>query len=234
MTHDHKAEAHDWDEHYTGEGEGGGGPVWSGLPNGSLVAEVADLVPGSVLDVGCGEGGDAIWLAQRGWQVTALDPSQVALDRAEAAAHQAAVEVRWIRAGLLEVSGGTATYDLVSTQYPAIRLSEAAISTLLAAVAPGGTLLFVHHDLDASGQGPGASGAGHGDDTGRGRHGSHVGGAACGCDPADFVVPNDVAAALDHGWVVEVHESRPRPGPLPPEAKHVRDIVLRARRLATA
>lgn len=230
--HDHEAEAYEWDEFYTGEGEGA--PVWSGLPNGALAAEVADLAPGSVLDVGCGEGGDAIWLAQRGWQVTALDPSQVALDRAEAGAHQAEVEVRWIRAGLLEVPGGTQPYDLVTTQYPAIPRSEAAIATLLAAVAPGGTLLVVHHDLDAPGQDARASGAGHRDHTGHGDHGTHVGGAARGFDPADFIMPNDVAAALDHRWVVEVHETRPRLRPLPPEAKHVHDIVLRARRVAGA
>jgi SAM-dependent methyltransferase len=227
---DHEMEAGEWDEFYTGEGDGA--PVWSGLPNGSLVAEVADLVPGSALDVGCGEGGDAIWLAQRGWQVTALDPSQLALDRAEAAATQAEVEVRWIRAGLLEMPGGTERYDLVFTQYPVIRLSEAAIATLLAAVAPAGTLLFVHHDLNAPGPGARACGAGHGDHTGHRDHGAHVGGAGRGLDPAEFVMPNDVATALDHRWVVEVHETRPRPGPLPPEAEHVHDIVLRARRVA--
>lgn len=195
--HDHEAEAREWDELYVRDGEGA--PIWSGRPNGALVAEAADLAPGRVLDVGCGEGADAVWLAQRGWAVTALDPSRVALDRAEAAARQAEVQIRWFRGGLLEVADGTATYDLVSVQYPGIRLSEAAIGTLLSAVAPGGTLLFVHHDLDRS----------------------------------DFVMPDDVAAALDQDWVVEVRETRPRPGPLPPEAQHVRDIVLRARRLTT-
>lgn len=63
--------------------------MWSGQPNGSLVAEVADLEPGTALDVGCGEGADAIWLAHQGWKVTALDPSAVALDRAATAAGEA-------------------------------------------------------------------------------------------------------------------------------------------------
>jgi SAM-dependent methyltransferase len=228
---DHEAEAREWDEFYSGGGEGA--PVWSGLPNGALVAEVVDLVPGSALDVGCGEGGDAIWLAQRGWQVTAIDPSQLALDRAAAAARRAEVEVGWICGGLPGVPAGTETYDLVLAQYPVIRLSEAAIATLLAAVAPGGTLLFVHHDLDAPGPGARASGAGHGDRTCHRARGVHVGSAGRGFDPAEFVMPNDVATALDHRWVVEVHDTRPRPGPLPPEAGHVNDIVLRARRVAT-
>lgn len=225
--HDHEAEAREWDELYTGEGAGE--PIWSGLPNGSLVAEVADLVPGSVLDVGCGEGGDAIWLAQHGWEVTALDPSRVALDRAEAAAHQAEVAVRWIRAGLLDMPAGTGTYDLVSTQYPAIPHSAAAIATLLAAVAPGGRLLFVHHDLGAQ-QGDGTSGSGHRDHTGRG---AHVDDASRSSPLAGYVMPEHVAAALDERWMVEAYETRPRPGPLPFEAKHVHDIVLRARRIAT-
>src|SRR4051812_15348151 len=65
-----------WDERY-----GSTERVWSGAPNPQLVAEVSDLRPGTVLDAGCGEGGDAHWLAARGWQVTALDVSAVALDR---------------------------------------------------------------------------------------------------------------------------------------------------------
>ncbi len=56
--------------------------LWSGNPNPQLVAEIIDLPPGTALDVGCGEGADAIWLAERGWHVTAADFSQVALDRA--------------------------------------------------------------------------------------------------------------------------------------------------------
>jgi hypothetical protein len=89
--------AQTWDAFYARTGDGA--PVWSGEPNGSLVAEVAELEPGTALDVGCGEGADAIWLAQRGWEVTALDPSAVALERAATAAAESAVTVAWVHGG---------------------------------------------------------------------------------------------------------------------------------------
>ncbi len=199
-------DAREWDQRYTGDGDGA--PMWSGWPNGTLVAEVTDLVPGTALDVGCGEGADAIWLAQQGWQVTAADPSRVALDRAEAAAREAGVEVTWIHAGLLGMPGGTGVHDLVSAQYTVLRRTDddAAITALLRAVAPGGTLLFVHHELDPA-------------------HATEH-----GFDPADYVMPGDVAARLDNRWEVEVHETRPRPEPVPPGARHVRDVILRVRR----
>src|SRR3954471_21898208 len=86
--------AAEWDERYTGSPQ-----IWSGNPNGALVAEVAALAPGRALDVGCGEGADAVWLATRGWRVTALDVSEVALDRAAQHARAAGVAVAWLHAG---------------------------------------------------------------------------------------------------------------------------------------
>lgn len=228
--HDHDLpDAREWDERYARTADGA--PIWSGHPNGTLVAEVADLTPGTALDVGCGEGADAIWLARQGWTVTAIDPSQVALDRAAAAADEAGVDVTWVRAGLLEVPGGTGVHDLVSAQYAVLRRSDdgAAIGALLDAVAPSGTLLVVHHDLDADtvAEHAAAQAAGHdGDHDGHIDDGDHG-----GFDPTAYVLPADVAAALDDGWEVQVDEVRPRPGPLPAEARHVRDVVLRARRL---
>lgn len=62
-----------WDEMYRSRSQ-----VFSGAPNGVLVAEITDLPPGRALDVGCGEGADALWLARRGWQVTAVDISETA------------------------------------------------------------------------------------------------------------------------------------------------------------
>ena len=77
---DAAAQAAEWDARY-GESEGA---MWSGRPNGRLLVEVAGLAPGWALDVGCGEGADAIWLAQSGWTVTAIDISDVAISRARA------------------------------------------------------------------------------------------------------------------------------------------------------
>lgn len=202
-------EPRDWDEFYAGERDGA--PLWSGQPNGTLVAEVAGLAPGTALDIGCGEGADAVWLARRGWQVTAVEPSRVALDRAEAAALEAGVDITWVHAGLLEMPGGTGAHDLVSAQYPALPRADgdATIAALLDAVAPGGTLLVVHHDLDPA----------HADEH--------------GFDADDYLMPDDVAAHLDDGWQMEAHETRPRPEPVPADARHIRDIVLRARRIET-
>src|ERR671914_249851 len=84
------ADAAEWDTRYRDAA------MWSGRPNGRLVAEVADLTPGRALDVGCGEGADAIWLAGRGWMVTAIDISDVAVGRAREAAAVAGAEVDWV------------------------------------------------------------------------------------------------------------------------------------------
>jgi len=87
----------EWDRRYADRNQ-----LWSGQPNGALVAEVAGLTPGRVLDVGCGEGADAVWLASGGWDVTALEVSGVALERAARHARDAGLAVRWVHAGLAE------------------------------------------------------------------------------------------------------------------------------------
>lgn len=222
-----------WDQRY-GEDERA---IWSGRPNGTLVVEVDGREPGTVLDVGAGEGADAVWLAEQGWTVTALEPSGVALARARAHADQADVDVTWIHAGILEAADGVGQHDVVSAQYPAIPSSDAAIDVLLAAVRPGGTLLFVHHDMEhhehdhAAAHDDPAYAAEH--DAGHHGHVDHVDHDqdGPGFDPNDFVMPDDVVARLGDGWDVEVHEVRDRPpADLPEDAQHVRDIVLRARR----
>ena len=127
--------------------------LWSGQPNVQLIAEASGLPPGRALDVGCGEGADAIWLAERGWRVTAVDIAQTALDRA--AGHAAATgaevagRIEWTRADLRAEPPAADAYDLVSAQYmhlPGEQRREL-FARLAAAVAPGGTLLIVGHDL---------------------------------------------------------------------------------------
>ncbi len=201
------AERAQWDERYGADP----GRLWSGRPNGALVAEVSEMTPGRVLDVGCGEGADAVWLAARGWEVTALEVSGVALERAAAHAREAGVTVRWVHAGLAEAGLPPASFDLVSAMYPALRRTPdaAAERALLAAVAPGGVLLVVHH----------AGMETHVPEEGR-------------PDPADYVWPSMIAAALDQDWQVEVDEERPRVVPEGGAGAHrADDVVLRARRL---
>lgn len=204
----------EWDERYAASDR-----RWSGRPNGALVREVAELPPGRALDVGCGEGADAIRLAGRGWTVTALDVSRVALDRAAAAARKAGVEVDWLHSGLLDASLPAGGFDLVSAQYPVLLRTPGhdAERALLAAVAPGGTLLVVHH----ADRGDGHS---HSDDHGHG-HGKER-----GYDPTDLVLPEQVAALLGPDWSIEVDERRPREAP-PVPGEHPDDLVLKARRV---
>ena len=194
----------DWDARYASAEQ-----VWSGLPNTALVAEVAGLTPGRALDVGCGEGADAVWLAGYGWQVTALDVSQVALDRAARHARDAQVEVQWLRSGLVEAPIRAGTFDLVCALYPALPRTPAdeAERALIAAVAPGGVLLVVHHaDVDTEQA------------------------KAHGFDPADYVSPADVAARLGPDWKIEFDERRPRDTRTGAGAHHTHDVVLHARR----
>lgn len=126
--------------------------IWSGEPNRHLVAEAAELTPGHALDLGCGEGGDAIWLASRGWTVDAVDISAVALDRGAEAAARAGVadRVRWLRRDLVTWRP-EGPYDLVSAQYvhlpPALRRSVLTASA--SAVRTGGSLLVVGHAREA-------------------------------------------------------------------------------------
>lgn len=196
----------EWDSRYADRHQ-----LWSGRPNGALVAEVAGLTPGRVLDVGCGEGADAVWLARGGWGVTALDVSGVALERAAGHARDAGVAVRWVHAALTEAALPPASFDLVSAQYPALLRTPGAEAerALLAAVAPGGVLLLVHH-------------------AGMDTQQAHDG----GFDPADYVWPSMVADLLTDDWEVEVDEQRPRVAPGGGAgAHHADDLVLRVRRL---
>jgi 2-polyprenyl-3-methyl-5-hydroxy-6-metoxy-1,4-benzoquinol methylase len=134
-----------WDERY-----GSADRLWSGQPNPQLVAQTTDLAPGDALDAGCGEGADAIWLASRGWTVTAVDVSAVALDRASAHAAAEGVSVRWQREDLLTWVPEPDRFDLVTAQFMHLpnREVQSLHAGLAAAVRPGGTLLIVAHHPD--------------------------------------------------------------------------------------
>lgn len=201
-----EAQAAEWDARYR-EREGG---MWSGLPNGRLVAEVTGLAPGRALDVGCGEGADAIWLARHGWDVTAVDVSDVALRRAQEAAALAGVTVNWVAGDALGRSFPAPGFDLVSMQYPALpkAAGEAAVRALLDAVRPGGVLLAVYHDLDDE-------------------HREHM--KTRGVDVADYVGADDLTQLLGEDFAIELHVVEPRIDP-PPGTPHIADVVLRARR----
>jgi len=128
--------------------------IWSGDPNIHLVSEASELAAGTALDAGSGEGADAIWLAERGWRVTAVDVSGVALRRGEDRAAEAGADVAqridWLREDLTRWEPPS-LYDLVSAQYMHLPKTarEPLFARLAACVAPGGTLLIVgHHPSD--------------------------------------------------------------------------------------
>jgi len=116
--------------------------VWSGKPNSTLVDYAAELAPGTALDVGCGEGADALWLKNHGWDVLGIDfaPTAVARTRALGVAAQVAM-----------FSGFShEPFDLVSVHYGGVRATPEEVEKLEHLVAPGGTLLFVHHDMEST------------------------------------------------------------------------------------
>jgi SAM-dependent methyltransferase len=200
------AQAAEWDARYRERD----GTRWSGRPNGRLVAEVVGLPPGRALDIGCGEGADAIWLARRGWTVTAIDISRVAVGRAREAAQLAGAAVDWVCGDALQTPFPARSFDLLSMQYPALpkAAGESAVRTLLAAVRPGGLLLAVYHDLDDE-------------------HREHM--KSRGVDPADYVGVDELGGLLGDDFKVELHAVEPRIDP-PPGAPHIADVVLRAKR----
>jgi len=138
-----RVDSRGWDLRY-----GGRELIWTAEPNRFLAAAAADLQPGRALDLACGEGRNAVWLAERGWQVTGVDFSQVGIDKGEVLARERGVSVRWVCADLVEHVPPPAAFDLVAILY--LHLAPATTSMVLrraaAAVASGGTLLVVGHD----------------------------------------------------------------------------------------
>lgn len=202
----------DWNRRYAGD------RIWSGNPNGALVAELDGTAPGTALDVGAGEGGDAIWLAERGWAVTASDISTSALDVVRAEAEHRGLSVACLHADANAIDAfGHTTFDLVTAHYASIPRTPdgRALRNLLDAVAPAGTLLVVSHDLEPM------------------RHPIDTTKASRIFDPDAYLRVEDIEAALREspGWTIEFNEKRPRPPGATSDSHHVADIVLRARHI---
>ncbi|SFP03289.1 Methyltransferase domain-containing protein [Amycolatopsis arida] len=159
-----------WERHWRQGGVGGRGPMGGNSPNPYLARETSELVPGTALDAGCGAGAEAIWLASRGWRVTATDISSAALARAaeRAAASGASERLRWVEADASVWNPGT-RFDLVMTHYAHPAMPQLEFYDRIAGwVAPGGTLLIVGHLHTPTATG---GGQGHGQSQGHG-HGS--------------------------------------------------------------
>jgi SAM-dependent methyltransferase len=171
------------------------------------------LTAGRALEAAAGEGADAIWLAEHGWRVTALDFSVVGLARAAGAATARGVgdSIRWVHADLLDWTPDEPAYDLVTTHFLHLPLEPRgrAFATLAAAVAPGGRLLVVGHhpsDLEL--------------------------GVRLPADPGRFFTPEQLLADLGDGWAAEFAAPVPRPGVhADGHALTIHDTVLLARRL---
>jgi SAM-dependent methyltransferase len=199
-----------WEERYQSKPA-----IWSGNPNVQLVAEASDLKPGRALDVGSGEGADAVWLAARGWQVTGIDIAQTALDRAaahaDAAGPEVAERISWHQVDLRHDAVPAGPYDLVSVHFMHLPVAErtALYARLADAVAVGGTLLIVGH---------------HPSDLRSGAHRPHF--------PDMMFTAEQLAADLDPAdWDVLVTDTRPRTATgHEGETVTINDAVLVARR----
>lgn len=189
-----------WEERYRGHAA-----IHSGRPNPQLVAEAGDLAPGTALDAGCGEGADTIWLASRGWRVTAVDIATTALRRAREHAETLGADVAgridWAQVDLTGWTPAEEHFDLVCAHYVHPATSrEALFRRLAASVAPGGTLLIVDH------------------------HPSHPQTATAHASaPKVHITAEELAAGLDPDrWDIAVAEARTRTVTDP----HGREITL--------
>ncbi|GAA2816821.1 class I SAM-dependent methyltransferase [Nonomuraea rubra] len=231
-----------WEQHWHGgEASMGGHP-----PNPYLAPETVGLAPGTALDAGCGSGAEAIWLAERGWHVTAADISSHALAAAarRPASGDAAGRLHWVRADLTTWRPD-APFDLVMTHYAHPAMPQLDFYDRIAGwVAPGGTLLIVghlhtHDTLGHTHDAPGAGGptAGHahtpGAATGHAHSGAAHSGAAAGHGhhpPAEAsATPAAITARLPRTqWDIVTAQEHVRTLPGRPVPLH--DVVVRATR----
>lgn len=196
-------DAEDWNVRYAGSEL-----VWGAGPNRFLVAEAAGLEPGRAIDLACGEGRNAIWLAERGWRATGVDFSGAAIAKARRLAAERGVEVEWEVADLFAYEPAARAYELVLLFYLQVTRGElgAVVARAAAAVAPGGTFLLVAHHARNLAEGWGGPG-----------------------DPAVLYGPEDVVPALG-GLEVERAEAVDRPVEIPEGERTAIDVLVRARR----
>ena len=151
-----------WDKRYAARHEAqaaagvlGDALVWSADPNALFVEQVAGLQPARALDVACGEGRNAMWLAAQGWQVTAIDFSAVAIEKARQIAQRSKESwaasggsVDWVVDDVSSMVLEPQSFDLVAVLFLHTDPAERArwLDNVLAALKPGGTLIYVGHD----------------------------------------------------------------------------------------
>ena len=199
--------ADDWNHRYADKEL-----LWTAQPNRFLVAETESLPPGRALDLACGEGRNAVWLAERGWLVLGVDFSDVAIGKAHelAAARGVAAATGWLVADLTAYEPEPGAYDLAILFYLQVPADErrAIVRRAAAALAPGGTFLLVGHDLRNLESGYGGP-----------------------KDPDVLYLPEDVAADLDGtGLELERAEAVDRPVETPEGERIAIDALVRARR----
>ena len=193
----------DWDKRYAAVEN-----LWAAKPNRFLVAEVADLEPGRALDLACGEGQNAIWLASTGWDVTGVDYSEVAVSKARARAQGDGVRVDFLCDDLVTYEPESGAFDLVLILYLHIPAGErpGVLERAASALAPGGTFVLLGHDTTNLTEG--------------------VGGPS---DPTLLFTPDEIAAELP-GLEIEKAERVFRD--VTGEERDAIDALVRARRSA--
>ncbi len=192
-----------WNKRYAGSEL-----LWTAQPNRFLAAEVSGLPPARALDLGCGEGRNAVWLAERGWQVTGVDFSEVGLAKAEKLAEERGLSVELTLADLREYVPTPGAFELVAVLYLQVPAHERRVlhARAASAVAPGGLLLVVGHDSTNLADGYGGP-----------------------KDPAVLFTPDEVAAELP-GLRVERAERVRRPVASLEGGVQAIDALLRATR----
>ena len=184
--------------------------LWSARPNRRLVTEIAHVAPGRALDIACGEGRNAVWLAQGGWKVTGVDFSHVALAKARQLADNRDVSVDWVGADIRDYVPSREAFDLVMLLYlhvPPVERADA-LARATHALAPGGLLLVIGHDTSNPERGYGGP-----------------------QDPAILFTPEDVANELPR-LTIERAERFRRPVTTPQGEVHAIDALVRATKTA--